>query len=319
MKLKKEDISNNILFIVFTLVMLYSNPVSWIIYAAVLGIMFFFLGDRTKKTFAISFVFSSLLIALIISVSPYLKMKDFQLTHPNYEISDFRITHFKGDFESRYKATGYYYGTIDYTYVKNGKTYHQQEKEAIKWDDFTGDYKQNKTKINQLIKENKCFVFVNSDNPNESKLFCSDKYFYLEGSEGYYFFQDMSFGTIGIILFIGIMAGGLIFKENNHIFLKNTKIIISIILAFICGFSVLSFIRIEESHWLNYRKMIFSIVPIVLFISAILTHIMMWLPTIKKMKNKNIIIVVFGTGSIALFVFTFLLSAILFSVFKSLI
>ncbi len=318
---EKENKYTNILLSGFILMIaLFYTPIWWLAYAIILSSILFMTKGKTISDFIISVTLFYLLTALIISTSPYLRIKDFQLFHPNYKASEFNITHFEGKYRSQYKSIGYYYATIDYTYEKNGKTYQQQEEEAIKWGHFTDNSQKNKAKINQLLKENECFVFVNANNPTESKLFCSNKYLYLEGSRAYYFFQDLFSGFIGIISFSGIMFG-IIFltQRKDYLFLtkiQNLKIWQKIATSFILGLigciSMLFFIRIIDFDWLFYKKIIVGSITLPIIVTSIISHIIIWLPNIKKSNHHQAIAwIIFVVLSQLLSILTFYISVLL--------
>lgn len=176
-----------VLTVVAVFVLFFENPVWWILYGLFVGFVLFMTGkDKTKETFLLCFALCYLLTALLISFSPYLRIKDFQLFHPNYEqIEEYTITNsaYKYYSSSTSGGYGYYYAIIDYTYEINGQTIQKTEEDIVKWDS------NNDEKLAQIIKSNDFLVFVNQKNPTESKMFYSDDYLYAKGSEGFYLLE----------------------------------------------------------------------------------------------------------------------------------
>ncbi|MCS4533017.1 hypothetical protein [Neisseria montereyensis] len=203
----KKDIQLIIILgILFLILVFIGNPIRWIIYGVVGGSLLFLMGkDKSKKRFLVSVVISYLLIAFLISISPYLKIKDFQLFHPNYEqLTEYQITDAKLHYGGR--RPRYTYVTIKYAYSLKGKAYEQTEKEPIKWSNslWLGSVYE-REKLSEIIKEKDFLVFVNRNNPSESKMFYSNKLLYLSGSRAFqdifYLLESFTVLLIGIALF----------------------------------------------------------------------------------------------------------------------
>ncbi len=214
-KTNKTDKGDLFALIVFSIVAIkivfWDNPIWWILYGIVLGAILFLIGkDRSKETFALCFGFCYILIALVISSSPFLRIKDFQLFHPHYKLlKEFTIT--KADYDIYHSSTRggymYAYAIIDYAYTIDGEEIQHTEEDVVKWD--TEGYKANKKKLANIVKSNDFFVFVNPKRPTESKMFYSNKYVYLKGCEGFYFFRDMFLVIVMMAIFL--VAGNIIY------------------------------------------------------------------------------------------------------------
>lgn len=171
------------------------------------------------KKFFLYFSIMIFIIFLLIDLSPFLKFKIFQITHPNWiQIKTFRIL--KSDTVCSRIGPGVdnlSKTNIIYEYFYNKKSKISQQNDVIviyKLYIFEGcqDLKNQNLKIwNEYFQNNKVELWVDKNNQNHSKILISDKNinlkmskisFYLSEVQGFLVAIIFMFSSLLIYLFI---------------------------------------------------------------------------------------------------------------------
>jgi hypothetical protein len=226
-----KDIAGYVLFAVsiFFFVFIW-NPFHLVVYSFLIGIIIYItlnirkaekfkLNSANLKTGVPYIISTYLFIIIIFSLSPYLRVREFQLTHPNYQILQGEVV-FSDDGVYKQKGNLYSFVNVDYSYSANGKRYTQQQKEALKFYSFPifsntkTEYLKNRVnyKFNQLRLQRNYVIMVRKDNPEESQFFSSREVFYWSGSILKNFLSGILF-MVTIFASIGLLA--FLFRNNK--------------------------------------------------------------------------------------------------------
>lgn len=109
------------------------------------------------------------------------------------EIQEIEAHNFQG-----FKSSGFAYVTANYQFLHQGSTIHTMEKSAVRryfplWSKL--DSYQKKEEVikhaSQFIESKQPILFVHKADPNQTRLFLSQEYFYLKGSILYQFLGGM--------------------------------------------------------------------------------------------------------------------------------
>lgn len=199
------------------------NPFQLVIYSLFLGLIIYIitgigqygrlkLNGNNFKRYLTGAALTYLVILTLYSVSPYLRLKEFQLVHPNYGVveGDANAAHY-----GVYRQKGNLYGfvDVDYNYDVNGTRYAQQQKEALKFYSFPifsntkRDYLENcvNREFSRIRQQRSYVIMVNHDRPEESRFFSGREIFYWSGSMLKNFLSGILF-MIAVVATVGLFA-----------------------------------------------------------------------------------------------------------------
>lgn len=204
-------------FIFILIFLLFVNNYRYFIYALIISGIIFLVRKNSSKTrkekgkvFLIiwSLIYFPLLI--LFSISPFLRWKEFQWTHPGWKEAKAQIISYESRWEKPYRKTsGYAYVNVSYEYKIAGQSYKNTEYKAEKlyyplWENrdriqILKAELQDRSK--QLIDSQQFILLYNTHSPIESKIFISRPLFHPQGSELY------AFSIVIGILMIAIIGG----------------------------------------------------------------------------------------------------------------
>ncbi|MBK1897779.1 hypothetical protein [Chryseobacterium paridis] len=163
-------------------------------------------------------VFSIVYLSLItlLSVSPFLKIQEFKLSHIKWEIINPSLIKSASFWDTGYKRRGNSYVTVYYEYQSTGKLYKKSETEALKkyyaiWDtrkteDLVNEFSKS---VAEKIKNKDYIILKNTSHPEETQLFLSTDYFYFQGSLFYNMITSIAaliFVVLGLVIIILIFS-----------------------------------------------------------------------------------------------------------------
>ncbi|SEW51512.1 hypothetical protein [Chitinophaga arvensicola] len=190
--------------------------------------------------------FTYLLILLLYSVSPYLRVKEFQWTHPAYhsvegEISDAAY--------GVYRQKGNLYGYVDISYRYHVADHYiqQQQKAALRFYSFPifsntkGDYLKARVKdqFNEIQQERSYVILVNDAQPERSRFFAGQALFYWSGSIMKNFCSGILF-MIAVIGGVGLIA--YLFRNYKRPAPANRKSLVKMVWMIVLGILGLFFL-----------------------------------------------------------------------------
>ena len=189
-----------------------SNP-NYIYYSVGIWLLYVIIRYLVKRNFSevitllMTLLGSFFLVVLFFSISPALKIKEFELTHPTWKT---------GNIDS-YSLNAYYRATskgghpttdVVYTYSFKNNKYENKEKNAIKYVQYFFQFKSDKEllesskNITQRTMDNKDYVLlVDANKPRESQLFLLTSWLNFR-----YSLLAQMFFTISVLVFLTIIC-----------------------------------------------------------------------------------------------------------------
>ncbi|MET3879633.1 hypothetical protein [Chitinophaga sp. OAE865] len=147
---KKKFLGNIAAYILFAAVGIFFiviwNPFQLAIYSLLIGAVIFFilntreLGKQPSGRYHLrKYLFYTgeiyFLTVSLYSLSPYLRLKEFQWTHPGYHAVQGEVT-VSGYGVYKQRSNLYGFVNVDYSYQVNGQGYQQHQKEVLKFYSF---------------------------------------------------------------------------------------------------------------------------------------------------------------------------------------
>lgn len=216
-----------ILFIVFI-----ENPVRFFIYAVLASIIiqiqsfrdFRRASGRIVRNLLTGAGIIYLLFITVLSVSPFLKIQEFKISHLNWKIVEPVLLKPYFSWDSGYKRKGNSYADVYYQYQYKGKSYKNTESEVLKkyypiWnrknkDELVPEFSES---VSGKIKDKDYILFIHPEQPQQSKLFLSSDVLYVQGS----LFYDAVTGFASfIIIFLCIIAAIFILPKKRFLLKK---------------------------------------------------------------------------------------------------
>lgn len=213
-----------ILFLVFV-----ENPVRYFCYALCISVIIQFKNLRYLKIdlkkvatiFLMTITCVYLSLITILSVSPFLTIQEFKLSHLTWKPVEAKIIKPSFFWDTGYKRRGNSYATIYYEYQADGKLYKGSEPEALK--EYYAIWNTGKTNelvnefsksVSEKIKKKDYIIFANPNHQQKSKLLLSTDFIYFHGS----LFYNMITGITSLILVIlGFLFIIYIFSKKNRL------------------------------------------------------------------------------------------------------
>ncbi|MGU3376101.1 hypothetical protein [Chryseobacterium sp. M5A1_1a] len=207
-----------LMMVIVVYLLFWINNYRYFIYALIIAVIIFLLKKSSKTGWKakggdflmiLALIYFSLLT--IMSVSPFLKFKEFQWTHPGWQETKGQVLSYQSAWEKPFrKSSGYSFIDVSYQYQLNHKVYTNTEQKAEKmyypiWEGkeriklLKADLLQ---QTKQQIDSQKFMLLYNPNNPKESKFFISRSLFYLQGSGIYAF--SIFIGILILLLIINL-------------------------------------------------------------------------------------------------------------------
>lgn len=224
----KKSVVKNIFVYIFIAVISFFfvfvwNPFQLAIYSLFIGLILYIAtnirqyewrqlnrNNLERYLFNVGIVY--LFMVVLYSLSPYLRLKEFQFVHPHYQVveGDATASHY-GVY--RQKGNLYSFVDIDYSYQVNGVRYQQQQKAALKFYSFPifsnakADYltEQVNREFDQIRQQRSYVILVNNERPADSRFFSGREVFYWSGSILKNFLSGILF-MIAVVGLVGLMA-----------------------------------------------------------------------------------------------------------------
>ncbi|MFP3832757.1 hypothetical protein [Chryseobacterium sp. SIMBA_028] len=217
-----------LMMVIVACLLFWINNYRYFIYALIVAVIIFLLRNSTKTGWKAKGEYFLMLLALIyfplltlMSVSPFLKFKEFQWTHPGWQQTKGQVLSYTSEWENPFRrSSGYAFIDVSYQYTLNHKTYTNTEQKAEKMYYPIWESKERiqllKAKLLQQTKQQidsqKCILLYNATHPKESRFFVSRSLFYLQGSAIYAF--SIFIGVLIVLLIINLFFS---FKNKNTI------------------------------------------------------------------------------------------------------
>lgn len=199
------------------------NPFQLAIYSLFIGvIIYFILSIRQYKKLQLnrqqlrkSLFYTAgiyFLIAALYSLSPYLRLKEFQWTHPGYHTAPGTVT-VSGYGVYKQRSNLYSFVNVDYSYHVNNQRYQQQQKAVLKFYSFPifsntkTDYLKDQAaqKFDRILQQKSYVIMVNDRQPARSRFFGSAEIFYWNGSALKNFLAGILF-MIAVFTLVGLLV-----------------------------------------------------------------------------------------------------------------
>ncbi len=205
-------------FVVFCVFI--ENPVTYFLYAVLitgavnLKSLKYLKNDFRYVSRDFSIILSAVYLVLItiMSLSPFLRIQEFKLSHWNWKAIDAREIKALSSWDSGYKRMGNSFTDVYYVYQSGIKLYKKKESGALKkyYPFWNGDEKDELVRefsksVSEKIEKKDFVIFYNQKKKEKSKLFLSKDLFYFQGSFFYNFitsFVMMIFAVLGLVLAI---------------------------------------------------------------------------------------------------------------------
>lgn len=193
------------------------NPVSYFLYAFFITVAVQCKSLRYLKT-GFRYVirdFSTILSAVylviitVMSLSPFLTIQEFKISHRNWKAIDAKEIKARPSWDSGYKRMGNSYTDVYYVYQPDRKLYRKTESEALKkyypfWngqerDELVNEFSQS---VSEKIEKKDFVIFYNPENQEKSKLFLSTDLFCFQGSLFYNFITSFVMMILAMLLLV---------------------------------------------------------------------------------------------------------------------
>ncbi|MCJ8152302.1 hypothetical protein MKJ01_00835 [Chryseobacterium sp. SSA4.19] len=203
------------IFIVFI-----ENPVTYFLYAFLITLAVNFKNLKYLKSsflyvirkFSITLIVVYLVLIIVMSLSPFLRIQEFKISHWNWKAIHPKEIKALPDWDSGYKRMGNSYVDIQYEYQSGGKLYKNKESEVLKkyypfWNGTEHDklVSEFSKSVSEKIEQKDFIAFYTPEHPQKSKFFLSTDLFYFQGSLFYNFvtsFVMVIMGIAGLVLLI---------------------------------------------------------------------------------------------------------------------
>lgn len=212
-----------ILFLVFI-----ENPVRYFFYVLFLAVVINFKSfpnlridlKKVAGNFLITLCVAYLSLITLLSLSPFLKIQEFKLSHPGWKPVSAQIIKPTALWDTGYKREGNSYVDVYYEYLSDGKLYKNSASEALyqyyplwnrkKSHELVNEFSKS---VSEKIKKKDYIIFSDPDQPEKSKLFLSTDLFYFQGS----LFYNMVTGIAALLLIIlGLTAAIFLVPLNRQ-------------------------------------------------------------------------------------------------------
>jgi hypothetical protein len=198
------------------------NPVTYFLYSVLITVAVNFKSLRSLKNdfrYVIrdfSIILSAIYLVLItgMSLSPFLRIQEFKLSHWNWKAIDAREMKALSFWDSGYKRRGNSTTDVYYVYQSGIKLYKKTEFGALKkyypfWNGDQNDelVREFSKSVSEKIMKKDFVILYNQKKQEKSKLFLSQDLFYFQGSFFYNFitsFVMMIFAIVGLLCAIVI-------------------------------------------------------------------------------------------------------------------
>lgn len=258
---KKSFVKNIFVYILIAVISFFFlfiwNPFQLAIYSLLIGSVLYIamsirkyewrqLNRSNLERYLVNVGIVYLFVVVLYSLSPYLRLKEFQLVHPHYHVVEGDAT------ASRYgiyrqKGNLYSFVDVDYSYQINGIRYQQQQKEALKFYSFPifsntkADYLKDRVGrlFNEIQQQQSYVILVNNERPADSRFFSGREVFYWSGSMLKNFLAGILF-MITIVGLVGLMA--FLFRNYKRPSPDVSKSVVKLIWKVLLGIFVLLFI-----------------------------------------------------------------------------
>lgn len=189
-------------------------PIRFAIYSLIITLLIVFIINfrkrRIPKTIFIklysTFVFVYILMQICLSISPYIKVQEFNWSHKNWNKTKMEIQEIEAHNFQGFKSSGFAYVTANYQFSHQGNIIHTMEKSAVRryfplWSKLDSYQKKEEVikRATRFIASKQPVLFVHKSDPNQTRLFLSQEYIYLKGSILYQFLGGMMLICILII------------------------------------------------------------------------------------------------------------------------
>lgn len=227
------------------------NPFQLAIYSLFIGViifLIFYIGQREKQPLSRHHLRRYLfytgvtyfMVVVLYSLSPYLRLKEFQWTHPGYHTVQGEVT-VSGYGVHKQRSDLYGFVNVDYSYQVDGHRYQQHQEKVFRFYSFpifsnnTTEYLKSQAarRFSQLQQQGGYVIMINDRQPERSRFFSSREAFYWSGSALKNFLAGILF-----MIVVFALAGLLAFLFRNYkrpsqvnrksILLRITKIILII-------------------------------------------------------------------------------------------
>lgn len=200
----------------------FSNP-NYIYYSLVIWLLYLIIRYVVKKSFSgiitalMALLCSFFLVVFIFSISPALKIKEFELTHPTWKTKSIDSYRLKAYYRATSKG-GHPTTDVEYSYSFRNNKYENKEKNAINYVQYFFQFKSNKELIEasrgitqKTIDNHDYILFIHQKNPKESRLFLLTSWFNLRYSliaqVLFIIVCVMSFTIFCVIMYLSFNAG----------------------------------------------------------------------------------------------------------------
>jgi len=226
---KKSFVRNIFVYILIAVISFFFlfiwNPFQLAIYSLLIGSVLYItmsirkyewrqLNRSNVERYLVNVGIVYLFVVVLYSLSPYLRLKEFQLVHPHYHSVEGDATAAR-DGIYRQKGNLYSFMDVDYSYQVNGVRYQQQQKEALKFYSFPifsntkADYLKERVnrEFDQIRQQRSYVIMVNNERPVDSRFFSGREVFYWSGSIlknflGGFLFMIIVIGLVGLMAFL---------------------------------------------------------------------------------------------------------------------
>jgi len=203
------------------------NPVSYFLYAFCITVAVSFKNLRHLKTgfrnvirdFSIILSAVYLVLITVMSLSPFLRIEEFKISHWNWKAIDAKEIKALPFWDSGYKRMGNSYTDVSYIYQPDKTLYRKTESEALKryypfWNRQDRDVLINEFSkaVSEKIEKKDFVVFYNTENQEKSKLFLSTDLFCFQGSLFYNFITSL---VMMILVILGLVSAIVLFSKRT--------------------------------------------------------------------------------------------------------
>lgn len=204
------------------------NPITYLLYAFLITVAVHFNRLKDIKTdfryvirdFSIILSVIYLVLIIVMSLSPFLKIQEFKISHWNWKATETKEIKAVTAWHNGYKRMGNSYTDVSYTYKAGNELYKKTESDAMKkyypfWNFQENDERVNEfsQSVSEKIRKKDFVIFYSQKNPEKSKLFLSGDLFYFQGSLFYDFVTSF---VIAIFTVIGLLCAFFIFENKKR-------------------------------------------------------------------------------------------------------
>lgn len=221
------EIPLTIIPLVLTIIAITEGYVTYVCYA--FAIWIFYIVFRLIKRKGLTLLrlllilnFSYLIVGSVFSIFPALAIKEFALTHPTWERSNIDNYSLNAYYQKKYRSS-HPKTDVNYVYYFKNKEHKSSVSNPIDYDEYVFQFKSkedlvaiSKAATQKALENHDYVLFVNAENPSESKLFLLNTWFNIKYSTparlmiNVLFLASMAF--LCLLLFVLVFARKSIFE-----------------------------------------------------------------------------------------------------------